>query len=464
MIPTQLYLLLLLIGDSPILFVISTFGAASKKECLSLIQHPQALKKRAYPQRLLEPTTKWEVEAQSLRASGDYGSRDKQLYKKIQNYKIRIPSENIQDERLKVEQHQNLRLIYDTLALLELKERFTPPNVEILNRNLKILASGPKISNLVVKGVKGGASSFEMNLFDFLSKSFREDKLQLWCQLYDSWHSLNTNFLNEVSIILKTQDLMKASDKLMVKARIANSISKNKPKPRLSDVDVQTGRVHQDSSYLYTRVNQISPGIWKFCLPMKTGQFDVNFLTSNPIARLSWFLDDLDPGQMTVYAQALQKIQPPSLPELMKRQLILEQDHHTEPSKKFAQPSWFVQHMGWDHFQRIMLEFEKFPLGNNGKLKLRVSSQRGDKTRSSGTISYKFLRSASEKEWNDFSKKKLNDVCKKELNELLEKNMLLAIAPDVDISLSMMQWLRNFLTWLNSSEVQVRRFPTCEVS
>ncbi|WAQ86241.1 hypothetical protein PtA15_6A873 [Puccinia triticina] len=435
--------------------VISAARTIRKTEGFPFIEPSHALTKRAYPKHQLEvePGLNWKVpsinlEVESYREGGPHGFRDKRLVKKIQKYKIRIP---IRDEGLKVEQHQHLRLIHDTFAILESKERFAPSNIEILIRNLKELGTGPQLSDLVPEGVKGGASRFEIRLFDVLIRCFDEEKLQWWCQLYDSWHSLNTSFLDEVSIILQMKDLRKALHELRVKAQMANSISKNRPNSKSSPVESQTGTVDRDDrSYLYRKIDLISPGIWKFCLPMKNNKLDLTFLRSNPIARLSWFLDGLDPAEMIAYAQALHNPRLLSLPELMRRQLVLEQAYKAEPSQKFAEASWFVQRIGWDQFQRIILEFERLPQ-HNRKLKVGGPSSRGTRDIfSTGKNLPHCLSDLSEKKKTDISKKALNlsqkglnDLSKKELNDILEKNKFPTISPEDNLSSNMMDWLRN---------------------
>lgn len=70
-------------------------------------------------------------------------------------------------------------------------------------------------------------------------------------------------------------------------------------------------KISEIRSRLYREVDRIIPGIWTFSLPMRGNNIDLDIFKINPIARLNWLLNDLEPSRMIAYAGAL----PRSLPQ-----------------------------------------------------------------------------------------------------------------------------------------------------
>ncbi|KAH9464048.1 hypothetical protein MJO29_002414 [Puccinia striiformis f. sp. tritici] len=476
MLAIRISLLLHFIGASSIQVTAIPIG---EENCSD--RHPHALAKRAYV-RAAEPTRMW-GEAEAYRAGSTHQFRDRQLLKKISSYKIRGSSQTFIDHTLGsqpvidqglLERKKSLQLISETFTLLSQKsERHLPSSVQILKRNLSKLASGPKISDLLGNHIKGGKSSFENSLFDFLLKSFEEDTIEWWFEVYDSWHSLNTKFLDEVSIILNTrsllppEELIKDLEKSRLKSQIASLISKNVPRSSLSDVGLLEKWIQKDNKEsldLYTMIDSISPGIWKFCLPeglSKQGKFDIDFMKHNPIARLSWFLDDLNPKKMIEYAEALiqDRRSITNFSDLMNRQTVLERLYETEPSQKFAEAAWFVQRLGWNDFQKILLEYEKFPEGNR-KIRSYGSSRSGTGRQLSNS---RIKLSAGTSDLAELSKKEAEGLLRlRELNDLLKTNHLPIIDSKENLSSNMTDWLKQFLTWLNDSKLQLHQGPSWE--
>ncbi|EFP84600.2 uncharacterized protein PGTG_10759 [Puccinia graminis f. sp. tritici CRL 75-36-700-3] len=393
MIGIFLFLILpYLIQASSVVPVLSAPAEKSENVC-SKAGHARALTKRAFKPRVVKGAVK--LPGDSRREIDNPIGRYPQQWPNCGNYKLRVSTKCGASQNPRVEHG----LIHSILSTLDKKDRSTAENVEFMKHQLKRIASSGNISRPLGKG-DGVASTFEINLLYFLLHCFEDKFIHRWFQIYDSWSSLNTPFLIEA-------------------------------------------RADHDPSFLYAAINSISPGLWKFCLPMKDEKFDIDLLISNPIARLSWFLDGLDPAEMIEYAQALEKPQSPTLQELMNRQLILEKEDKTEPSQKFAQASWFAQRMGWDHFQRIILDFEKFtPNTNSYKFKMSGFCQPG-----TGVLSTPKARKSMQ-----------------ELNKLLEKKGFLTVSSDENFSSNIMEWLSTFLTWLNDSKVQINRFSTWEMS
>ncbi|KAA1097325.1 hypothetical protein PGT21_003027 [Puccinia graminis f. sp. tritici] len=435
MIGIFLFLILpYLIQASSVVPVLSAPAEKSESVC-SKAGHAGALTKRAFKPRVVKGAVK--LPGDSRREIDNPIGRYSQQWPNCGNYKLRVSMKCGASQNPRVEHG----LIHSILSTLDKKDRSTAENVEFMKHQLKRIASSGNISRPLGKG-DGVASTFEINLLYFLLHCFEDKFIHRWFQIYDSWSSLNTPFLIEVSKIIRIKEPRSLFDDTMG-ARIMKSISRNDFNTRLLHGDLWQARADHDPSFLYAAINSISPGLWKFCLPMKDEKFDIDLLISNPIARLSWFLDGLDPAEMIEYAQALEKPQSPTLQELMNRQLILEKEDKTEPSQKFAQASWFAQRMGWDHFQRIILDFEKFtPNTNSHKFKMSGFCQPG-----TGVLSTPKARKSMQ-----------------ELNKLLEKKGFLTVSSDENFSSNIMEWLSTFLTWLNDSKVQINRFSTWEMS
>ncbi|POW07451.1 hypothetical protein PSTT_08231, partial [Puccinia striiformis] len=431
MLAIRISLLLHFIGAS---FIQVTAIPIGEENCSD--RHPHALAKRAYV-RAAEPTRMW-GEAEAYRAGSTH------------QFLIRYEALSTCYRPRLLERKKSLQLISETFTLLSQKsERYLPSSVQILKRNLSKLASGPKISDLLGNHIKGGKSSFENSLFDFLLKSFEEDTIEWWFEVYDSWHSLNTKFLDEVSIILNTrsllppEELIKDLEKSRLKSQIASLISKNVPRSSLSDVGLLEKWIQKDNKEsldLYTMIDSISPGIWKFCLPeglSKQGKFDIDFMKHNPIARLSWFLDDLNPKKMIEYAEALiqDRRSITNFSDLMNRQTVLERLYETEP------------------------KYEKFPEGNR-KIRSYGSSRSGTGRQLSNS---RIKLSAGTSDLAELSKKEAEGLLRlRELNDLLKTNHLPIIDSKENLSSNMTDWLKQFLTWLNDSKLQLHQGPSWE--
>ncbi|PLW14053.1 hypothetical protein PCANC_01989 [Puccinia coronata f. sp. avenae] len=229
---------------------------------------------------------------------------------------------------------------------------------------------------------------------------------------------------------------------------IAQCTSKYYPRLGLSGVDPTLRGSQLKLGKLYEFItNSISAGIWKFSLPIEDGKFDVEYLKRNPIARLSWFLEDLDAEEMMKYAQAFQEPEIGiTIPQMVARQTILEQPDKTDPREQFAASRWFLQHVGWDCFQKTMLEYEKFPSGNR-KIKGKVfrNPQRSNREKSSPSQGVQGF-------WRN------------KLDSILKENSFPQLPEQDQFSENIMEWLANFLTWLNKSNVQVRRLPSLKIS
>lgn len=254
---------------------------------------------------------------------------------------------------------------------------------------------------------------------------FRQELLKSLRKKGHFWTEQQWHFLDKISEILRVKDPVaeqdvRKGDRMLIKQLISNYAN--------LEGDVT------DRSRLYREVDRIIPGIWTFSLPMRGNNIDLDIFKINPIARLNWLLNDLEPSRMIAYAGALVGMNSHSsgMEEIIHNQMILEKMDRNDsdlPSQKFATARWFVHFMGWDNFQRARLAFETKILAVH-QMKRRIEKSPGQSLKRGGT---------------------------EKLNQLLDQKGFSKVQKG--FSDEILSWLHELLTSVEKSGIQLSKEP-----